>query len=117
MGWYEAIKDVVSLVQKSNDLELLKKVMELQTAGTGLSEENVQLKREVHRLEEALSITGDLQYDKSSYWLRKGDEKGEGPYCSRCWEVDHRLIRMLPHRAGRGSECPQCKTSIRWTFE
>lgn len=112
MSMIDNVKDAVKLVQQLDNIDLMRKMMDVQTDAMRLFEENDQLKREIGRLQEALKVKGQLFFEKNVRWLKKEDGSREGPYCSRCWDVDQKLIRILRHPSG-GSACPECKTKIR----
>ena len=97
MGVIETVKDVAGLIQKYDNIELIRRVVELQEQVYDLVNENRSLK-------ELLTTREQLTFSKNSYW--KGDE---GPFCSRCWDVATTLVRM--HDAGTfHPSCPACQT-------
>ncbi len=62
-------------------------------------------------LEEALDFKGRLQRTGDAYYLC--DDSGsptDGPYCMRCWEVDHRACH-LTSTPGYMVACQSCDSS------
>lgn len=105
MGAAQSIKEVVDVVQKLDNMDLYRKVLDLQAeilaATSALQEKENQIKE----LEEQLRIKGRLARDRGVYWDQ--DEKGKpagDPYCSYCWET----ARLAVHLIDRS--CPHCKT-------
>ena len=55
----------------------------------------------------------NFHFENNAYWLTRIEGNRawyEGPYCSRCYDIDDRLVSM--HDGGgapTGSECPHCK--------
>ena len=113
MGLVENVKDVVKLVQQLDNVDLMRKMLDVQNDSMRLAEENTHLRKEVERLENALRISGDMYYENNAYWLKKSGEEKDGPYCPRCWDVDKQRVRMSP--PGLIQEilhCAECGKSI-----
>ena len=56
MGWYEALKDGISVAQKADNLQLVRDLLEAQQQIFDLVNENNQLKEEIKRLNEVVDI-------------------------------------------------------------
>ena len=99
MGAIDTLKELGTLVQKLDNLELLKRMVELQEQVFSLVTENQELRRESQRLSEQLAQRDQMEFRQNSYWKRD-----EGPFCSRCFDVERKSVRML-----KSEECyPQC---------
>lgn len=101
MGIIDNAKDVVSLVQKIDNLELYRKILDLQSEITKLVGKNTELKRQVKDLTEKLEFHGTLEHRDGAYW--KAD--GAGPFCMRCWGKE-RALRPMNGTDVYG--CPVC---------
>ena len=68
--------------------------------------------KEIKALTEALEIKAKLVRRHESYYQTGEDGEPTGdPCCSRCWEVDHRLVHLgKAPRPGAMSFCPACQT-------
>ena len=107
MGVIETIKDVASLVQKADNIELYQKILEMQVQVMAVLEENHELKICVRGLEEERRTRASLSFRDNMYWQATPD--GEvGPYRSRCWDVDGKLVRLQKQVDG-AQHCPGCK--------
>lgn len=93
MGIVDNFKDILKVAESVNNLELYKKLSELQTRVMEVEEENRRLKEQVRQLNEQRSIGENLQHDGERYWLDR-DGKRDGPFCPTCWDVDAMLVRM-----------------------
>ena len=107
----ETFKDVFTLVQKTDNIELINKIIALQTDAMGVMEENRTLKDKARALEDALELKGKMQFDKDAYWMGEGRTEKEGPYCSRCFDMDRKPVRML-QRYNDYFACTQCETKV-----
>ena len=120
MGIYDVLKDAVSIAQKAGNTELLKglfdaqqQALDLLNASREKDDEIQQLKDEISRLKSSMQIAGDVVEREGWYFLRGevGDRKWP-PICSRCWEVDMRLVHLhnVSINPNHGVGCPQCKS-------
>lgn len=84
--------------------------LELSTKNLDLHKNAEELKNKVKELEAQLALVGEV--------FRDGDlvfHEGErGGCCSRCWDVEHKLVHIVQmdkgNRPGTGHGCPHCKT-------
>ena len=104
MGFYDTLKDVVTMVQKTDNIELVKQVLSLQTEALGMQEENRQLRSRVGELEKALQFARDLQFKAPFYYAP--DDKI--PYCAHCWEAKRLAIHLHGDWNDRRWDCPHC---------
>lgn len=104
MGVIETVKDVGVLVQKLDNMDLVKRLVEQQEQVYEVVAENRDLKETNHWLREKLSTREQLAFRKNAYWRSE-----EGPFCSRCWDSDGQLIR-LHTRKGWDPNCPKCSS-------
>jgi hypothetical protein len=71
MGIIENVKEAVGLVQKIDNIDLYRKILDLQAEVMALVQENTELKQKAR-------IAQDLVFRDNSYW-----RNSEGPFCSR----------------------------------
>lgn len=67
MGWYEALKDGISVAQKADNLQLVRDLLEAQQQIFDLVNENNQLKEEIKRLNEVVNIEANIERYKDAY--------------------------------------------------
>ncbi|WP_139209622.1 hypothetical protein [Paenibacillus sp. NFR01] len=70
-------------------------------------EQNNNLKAEVRELRDKLEIQEKLVFRKNKYWI----SDVEGPFCSKCWDVDKKLVRHQDLHDGYYM-CPNCKMTV-----
>ncbi len=102
MSILDNVKELAGLVQKINDLELYRRILDLQSEVMALLDEIQTLKTQKKDLEKKWEIQESLQFRENAYWR----ESGDGPYCLPCWDKDKKLMRM----AGDGGmySCHTC---------
>ncbi|MDD4594715.1 MAG: hypothetical protein PHY33_06360 [Methanobacteriaceae archaeon] len=111
MSLYEGIKDVASIVQKADNIELYEKLLDLQRDALDILDENKSLKERIRELENNLNIEEKLLFKDNAYYLEQKDKEPDGPFCSVCWDRDKKLIR-LHFDSGTRYDCNVCKTII-----
>ena len=105
MGIVDTLKDVVTLVQKTDNIELVKQVLALQTQALDMQEENRTLRDRIKALEETLDFARALRFEAPLYYA----PDDQTPFCARCWEVDRRALHLKGDWNGRRWECYQCE--------
>jgi uncharacterized protein YbaR (Trm112 family) len=108
MGAVENIKEVANLVKKFNDIELNRRILNLENEVLDLSRDKRRAEETIAELERALKFSKELVFRDSHYWL-EGDRT---PYCSGCWESKRLAVHLNRARAdglGLVMQCPSCK--------
>lgn len=124
MGLLESSREVVKLAGKLANPELVQAAMQANMDALEVSTKNLELQKqittleaEMKDLEAKLKLTGEI-FREGDYVFLDGDPMG---FCSRCWDVDRRLVHIvrMDMGAGRGFHlaCPQCKTSSRMSAQ
>ena len=112
LGILDTVKDVVTLVQKADNLELVKQILTLQSDIMKMMDENRTLKDEIRALKEQLHIKQKLIFRQDDYWMPVVDGPDEGPFCSVCQNVDGKLVRMSKRGMGSGHFCQACLIEV-----
>ena len=109
MGIIENAKEIVSIIQKLDDTELYKKIIELEGEIIELTRGKRQLEEQVAEIRRNQDIIKNLHFDSPFYV----DEEGSELYCSRCIESDVRAIHVIKTGSIAYGEyvyfCPQCE--------
>jgi hypothetical protein len=119
MGLLESSLEVVKLAGKIANPELVQAATQANIEALEVSMKNVELQKQmagleaqVKDLEAKLKLTGEV-FREGEFVYLDGESRG---YCSRCWDVDRRLVHII-HYLGQGTGmrpgCPQCKTVTR----
>lgn len=110
MSIIDNAKEIATLIQKLGDIELYRKIVELEGEIIELTREKRQLEEKLTDTRRSQEIIQHLHFDSPFYANADGSEL----YCARCIESDGRAI----HIAKTGERemrrqvylCPQCKS-------
>lgn len=108
MGIIDTVKDVAILVQKADNIDLVKHVLALQTQAQEMLDENRALKGRVVGLEKLLTFAKTLKFQAPFYFAENDDI----PICSRCWEVNQKAVHVVGIYNNSDEDrwdCPECK--------
>jgi hypothetical protein len=108
MGVIENMKEVADLVQKIGDINLNRKIVNLEGEVLALTREKRHLEVKVEELERTLTLKNNLAFKEPFYYL-EGDRT---PYCPGCWEEKTAAVHLT--FSGDYDEtvdwvCPVCK--------
>jgi len=109
MSIIDTVKDVAILVQKADNIDLVKHVLALQTQVQDMMDENRILKSRVEELEQLLVFSKSLKFREPFYFA----ENDNTPLCPRCWEATKKALHVVSIFKGDNEDrwdCPECKT-------
>ncbi|MDR3385492.1 MAG: hypothetical protein P4L92_00445 [Rudaea sp.] len=110
MGILADVREVADLVRKVGDMDLYRKMIDLQSEVIELADKNSQLTQTVNELTAKLALTETMKFHDHFYWRDVDPE----PYCPRCFDVDRKAVHVIRPRAGSLPwKCPQCKFEVR----
>jgi len=108
MGIIDNAKEVAELIKKVGDIELYRKIVELEGEIIEQIRENRKLEERVAELEGQLNLKIKMVFGEPFYY-QEGDKT---PYCPRCWEAIKRavhLFRQFTNEETTRWDCPDCK--------
>lgn len=108
MDVVQNMKEVADLVKKFNDIELNRRILNLENEVLDLSRDKRRAGEKVEELERALKFKGELQFRDPYYW-REGDPT---PYCPACWDTKRmaaHIVRIKDPVRYDTVQCPSCK--------
>ena len=110
MGIVSNAKEVADLVKKLGDIELYRKIVELESEIIELTRENHSLETRVQELTATLTVSQSLKFKEPFYY----SEDNPVPFCPKCWEGDKTAIHLFNRGSSDGEthfECPHCKNT------
>ncbi len=110
MSAYEIGKELLEIAVTIKNKDLHSKIHELNKEIADIQQENLTLKKKVADLEDTLNTKESLTFEDHVYWSLKNGKK-DGPFCSKCWDVDKRLVRLRTLQNSFRT-CPNCKNGF-----
>ena len=112
MAIFDELKSVGKILQEAGKIEQYQQILETQQELLEMQKKIQSLEKENTELKEKLKIKENLTYENNTYWTNNEGKK-DGPFCSRCWDVEKNLVRM--HLCGNPAyytfyNCPNCKS-------
>lgn len=106
MSIYDGLKDAAKVLKEADKIEQYKQILEAQEKMLDMQTKIKQLEEEVSELRKTKITNEELEYRDKSYWL---DE--DGPFCSRCWDADRKLVRLRQQNHQKSDyDCDNCQT-------
>ena len=108
MGVVENVQRVADLVRKFNDIELNRRILELETEVLDLTRDKRRGDERVEELERALRFKEQLAFREPFYWI----ERDSTPFCAKCWEHERIAVHVQYSHAVNAQQfwdCPNCK--------
>ena len=106
MSIYDAFKDALSVAQKSDNIDLYKQLLDLSSQALDLQEEKQRLRSENDEVRKIKIDKNRVERHNAPYITLAGDSD-EILYCSRCWDVERKLVQVECKRTG-SFRCPNC---------
>jgi hypothetical protein len=94
MSLLQDAKAVVELAHQMGNMDLYKRLVELQGQVVELAQRNLELEQELAEITKAGDLGAKLQIREDAYWLPRDGQQPDGPFCMTCWDVDNKLVRM-----------------------
>lgn len=101
-------KEIADLVKKLGDIELYRKIVEIEGEIIELTRANHLLEVRVQELTSTLALSTELTF-KEPFYYAEGDLV---PYCPNCWETEKRATHLVNGGDFSGNtkfECVPCK--------
>jgi endogenous inhibitor of DNA gyrase (YacG/DUF329 family) len=110
MGVIEELKSIGKVLQEAGKIEQYRQILDAQQKLLEMQSRISELEIDNRSLRDKLAKKDDFVYDKtrSSYWT----ENGDGPFCSRCWDVEKNTVRLKPYNNLAFHSCPECNTTV-----
>jgi hypothetical protein len=108
MGAVEHVKEVAELIRKFNDIDLNRRILNLETEVLDLTRDKRRADERIEELERTLALQKELKF-KAPFYRLDGDDS---PYCPACWEGKKMAVHVVATTAilnGRQLQCPSCK--------
>jgi len=114
MGIMDTVNNVARLVQAAENPDLAQAYMGLQNDVYKIWEDLKEKDETINQLQETLSLKGKLVCKGSAYFLVDENNKPtDGPFCTKCFDVDHNKCRLVQIASTTQVQCLKCKVPFR----
>lgn len=93
MGLYEGIKDVASIAQKADNIQLYKQLLDLGAQALDMQDEIRKLKEENAELKKEKNLESKIIRHNQPY-ITLSDDENNLKYCATCWDNNRKIIQM-----------------------
>lgn len=112
MGLYEGIKDVASLMQKADNIDLYRQLLDLSAQALEMQAEIIRLQEENSELKRKIYQKNDVERHNGIYITLKDDSQ-KILYCASCYGKNEKLIQLFMYDSGRNLyRCPVCRAYV-----
>ena len=91
---YEAIKDVAAIVQKADNIDLYKKLLDIGSDALDLQNKVFELTEENKELRNRLNEREAVIRHPDGLYITFANDANSIRYCSTCWGKDNKLIQL-----------------------
>ena len=109
MPIFDELKAVGKVLQEAGKIEQYKQILDALRKLLEMQKCIEELETDNKRLREELEIKGQLVSERNVYWIEK-DGVRDGPFCTRCWDDEHKPIRLHKSEVSDRLHCPKCNT-------
>jgi hypothetical protein len=112
MSIIDNAKEIADLIKKIGDVELYRRIVELEGEIIELTRAKRQAEGEIERLGDILKRQEQMEFRKPFYFTPKDNH----PFCPQCWEVNKVVVHLngpinLSDKRRR-YECFNCKSAF-----
>lgn len=106
MNILNTLKDVMSFIQKSDNIDMVQKVIDIQLQIMDMQEKIFKLQEENKKLKSIEKIKKNIVRHENDNVLHL-KENDKILYCSKCWDDEQKLIQVA--KTNEKYQCPKCK--------
>ena len=110
MSFYDALKDVIRIAQKSDNIELYRQLLDLGNQAIEMQAEIMALREENAELKRVRDLENDIEYHLDAYVTNRTD-RIPIKYCAACW-VDKKKLVPMQDVGMANYKCPLCNSQI-----
>ena len=110
MALFDELKSIGNVLQEAGKIEQYKQILDALQKLLEMQKRIDELETGNKKLKEKLETKVSLQFENGAYWAIKKGASKDGPFCSRCWDVEKNTVRMKPGVSNPAfHSCPECK--------
>lgn len=105
MNILNTLKDIMSFIQKSDNIGMVQKVIDIQSQIINMQEKITKLQEENKKLKNIKNIKKNIVRHENDNVIHL-KENDKILYCSKCWDDEQKLIQVAT--TTNNYECPKC---------
>ena len=109
MGIFDVLKNAARVAQEAGKIELYGQILDVQQKLLEQQRQISELEEMNKELKAKLGTKESLSFQNGAYWIISEDVPKDGPFCSRCWDVEKKTVRLKPSGNPAFHSCPECK--------
>ena len=109
MSIYSNIKDVAEVLQKADNIDLYRKLIDVSNEALEIQDEVIRLREENAQLKKRGSLENVVVRHEEPI-VTRSDDTIIIYYCAHCWDNEEKLIQVNCCDDGR-FDCPHCNNS------
>lgn len=94
MGLYEGIKDVATIMQQADNIDLYRQLLDLSSQALDMQAEIAKLREENRQLKRVAETEENIVRHKTPY-ITLSNDSNNTCYCAVCWGKSKLLIQMF----------------------
>ena len=94
MDALKILKDIIKVAQKSNDIDLIQKIISAQEEVINLQDKITKLKNDNKKLKEKENLKNDIERYQGTTLITLKSDNPKIPYCSTCYGTENKLIQL-----------------------
>lgn len=106
MSIYDGLKDAANILKESGKIEQYRQILDAQEKMLEMQKKISDLEGDNTDLKDKLKTKANLKLQNHAYWMI---DNGDGPFCTRCWDAENKMIRLHPEGNPAYYNCPNCK--------
>ena len=111
MSIIDELKSVGKVLQEAGKIEQYQQILDAQQKLLEMQREIADLEADNKKLREEFEIKEALIPEGNVYWIKKDNGK-DGPFCTCCWDSEHKLVRLHKNDSSGKVHCPKCNTTV-----
>lgn len=112
MSLYDGLKDVISIAQKADNVELYRQLLDLSAEALDMQNQINILTKENHELKNELSKEKSIQRHIDGNYITLKDDDLQIKYCATCWGSERKLIQLRKDiDKNSHHSCPVCQNN------
>lgn len=104
---FDELKSIGKILQEAGKIDQYSQILEVQGKLLEMQKRIIELEEENKNLREQLKFKENLTYKSDVYWIINDDKK-DGPFCTRCWDKDNKLMRLPTPDEREYTRCLEC---------